>query len=109
MTNYYEIGERVRIRTNKPFQDTATATPFDPDVVRFEVKTPGGATASYVYDQDDPQNQNAAITKLATGDYACDVDVDVGGRFPYYLIGEMDDGENRGAAQGLFEVLKKAT
>ncbi|NJN54490.1 MAG: hypothetical protein HC804_06895 [Anaerolineae bacterium] len=100
MINTYEIGDRVRISTATPFQSTAGVA-FDPDVVTFEVKEPGQDTVAYVYGTDDN------VTKLATGDYACDVDVDTPGTWYYHITGEADDGENSGADQGYFSVLRK--
>ena len=100
--NTYEIGDRVRIRTSTPFQDAA-GTAFDPDVVTFEVRSPGGSTVSYVYGTDDE------VTKIATGDYACDVDVEAAGGWYYHVRGETDEDQNRGADQGWFGVRQKVT
>jgi len=98
----YELGDRVRLRTATPFQDV-NETAFDPDVVTFQVQSPGDITVSYVY------NTNAEVTKLATGDYACDVDVETAGTWEYYVKGETSGGENRGADQGRFLVNRKRT
>lgn len=100
--NSYEIGDRVRITTSTPFADAA-GTEFDPENVEFEVKEPGEDTVTYVYGVD------ANVTKIGTGDYACDVDANTAGRWYYYIIGEQDDGENRGADQGAFVVRRKNT
>lgn len=102
MSNTYEIGDRVRIRTTTPFQ-SAAGVAFDPDVVEFEVKEPGEATVTYVYGTD------ANVTRLATGDFACDVDVDTAGTWYYHVTGETSGEENRGADQGHFSVVRKAT
>jgi hypothetical protein len=101
-TNTYEVGDRIRIRTTTPFADAA-GTEFDPQVVSFEVKEPGEDTAAYVYGDD------ANVTKIATGDYACAIDVNTVGAWQYYVKGETGDGENRGAAQGSFRVVPKRT
>lgn len=104
MTNSYEVGDRVRLPLSTPFQtNESTPVAFDPDVVTFEVKAPGVAVATYVYDAD------ANVVRLATGDYVCYVDVDVPGTWYYYVAGEQNDGENRGAAQGSFYVVRKET
>lgn len=100
--NTYEVGDRVRIQTSTPFQD-ADETAFDPEVVTFEVKDPAGTTTAYVYLTDDE------VSKIATGDYACDIDVDAAGTWRYYVLGEQSDGENRGADQGSFYVKAKGT
>lgn len=100
-TNTYEVGDRVRVRTSTPFQDAAGAA-FDPDVVTFEVKDPAGTTVDYIYGTDDE------VSKIATGDYACDVDVDTAGVWYYYVSG-MSGSENRGAHQGSFYVRQKTT
>ena len=104
--NVYEIGDRVRVQTDTPFQNVA-GTALDPDTVTFEIKAPAVATSQYVYDQDG--SQDAAITRLATGDYAIDVDAATAGRWYYYVVGEDDDGTFRGAHQGVFGVRHKAT
>lgn len=106
LINIYQVGDRVRIETGDgatrtPFQDVS-GTAFDPEVVKFEVKAPDLATVTYTY-------PTAAITKLATGDYACDIDVNVDGNWYYHIIGEQNDGENRGGYQGYFKVEKKKT
>lgn len=100
--NLYEIGDRVRIRTTTPFQDTSEVA-FDPQVVKFQVKEPGQDTVTYTY------GSAANVTKLATGDYACDVDVNTKGTWLYHIIGEQATGENRGGDQGKFQVRSKAT
>lgn len=102
MSNTYEIGDRVRIRTSTPFQDSS-AVAFDPAVVKFEVKAPGVATVTYTY------GSSANVSKIATGDYACDIDTDTAGTWDYYIIGETAGGENRGASQGTFFVQEKTT
>lgn len=100
--NMYEVGDRVRLRTSTPFQD-GEGEAFDPQVVYFEVKEPGEETATYTYDEHDN------VSRLAAGDYACDVDVNTAGVWKYHIIGEQDDGENRGADQGSFRVVTKRT
>lgn len=99
MSNTYEIGDRVRIRTTTPFQDTA-GDAFDPDTVTFSVKTPGTAAVDYVYGTD------ANVTKLATGDFACDLDTETEGTWYYHVTGTTG-GVNRGADQGHFSVVRK--
>lgn len=101
-TNSYEIGDRVRLRTSTPFQDSS-AVAFDPTVVKFEVKAPDVATVTYTY------GTSSNVSKIATGDYACDIDVDGAGVWSYYIIGETAGGENRGADQGSFFVQEKLT
>lgn len=102
MANTYEVGDRVRIRTSTPFQDI-NGTAFDPASVKFEVKAPDVATVIYTY------NVSSNVAKIATGDYACDIDVDTAGVWHYYIIGETAGGENRGADQGYFVVQEKVT
>lgn len=98
MANTYDKGDRVEITTSTVFQD-ADGTAFDPQVVRFKVKSPGGTTVTYVYGTD------SEVTKSATGDYTCTIDVDTAGVWTYRIEGEQSDGENRGADEGYFEVL----
>lgn len=98
----YQVGDRVRIRTGTPFQNKETGTPFDPDVITFEIKPPGGPTVSYELSDDN-------VNKLATGDYECLYDVDLPGKYHTYLKGKTATGENRGAAQGSFQVEVKPT
>lgn len=102
MANIYEVGDRIRISTSTPFTDVDSVA-IDPDTITFEVKNPAGTTTSYVYGTD------ANVTKAATGDYDCDVDVDSAGIWYYYIIGETSGGENRGADQGHFRVRAKPT
>lgn len=102
MSNTYEIGDRVRISTETPFQ-SAAGVAFDPDVVKFQVKAPGTATVTYTYGTD------TNVTRSATGDYACDIDVDTAETWFYTIIGETTLGQNRGAAQGHFLVRSRDT
>ena len=97
MANTYEVGDRVEINTSTVFQDSG-GTAFDPDVVTFQVTTPGGSTSTYVYDTD------SEVTKNGTGDYTCTIDVETAGVWPYYIKGETSGGVNRGAARGEFYV-----
>jgi len=102
MANTYEQGDRIRISTSTPFQDAA-GVDTDPNTVTFEVKNPAGTTTSYVYGTD------SNVTKAATGDYDCDIDVEAAGIWYYYIKGESSGGENRGADQGYFYVQEKTT
>jgi hypothetical protein len=97
------IGDRWRIKTSTPFQDKETGTPFDPDVVRFEIKAPGLPTAEYIYGED------SNVEKVGVGDYYCDIDVDIPRTWYYHIIGETSEGENQGADQGSFFVKPKKT
>lgn len=101
MTNQYDTGDRVAINTSTTFQNSAGIA-FDPDNVVFSVKNPAGTTTTYTYDADG--DQDAAITKNATGDYTLTIDVDTSGDWRYRIAGEQDNGENRGADEGLFTV-----
>lgn len=100
MANTYEVGDRIRISTSTPFQDI-DAVDIDPDVVTFTVKNPNGTSTDYIYGTD------GEVTKAGTGDYDCDIDVDIAGRWYYYIIGETSGGVNRGAHQGYFDVRRK--
>lgn len=98
MTNEYDVGDRIKLSTSTAFADSA-GTAFDPDVVRFKVRDPAGTTTTYVYGTD------ANVTKVATGDYECEVDVDTAGMWLYRIEGEQSSGENRGADEGRFVVI----
>lgn len=100
--NTYQVGDRIRVSTSTPFTDIDSVA-IDPDVVTFEIKSSDGTTASYVY------NTHSNVTKIATGDYACDFDVDLSGTWHYHILGETSGSENRGGAQGKFRVQKKGT
>ena len=96
--NSYDLGDRIEIyNTATPFQNAA-GTAFDPNIVRFKVKNPAGTTTTYTYGVD------AQVTKNATGDYTCTIDVDSSGSWYYRIEGEQTGGENRGADEGSFYV-----
>lgn len=101
MSNRYDVGDRVVLSTSTPFQD-ASGVAFDPDVVRFRVKPPGGAAVTYVYGTDDE------VARAGTGDYTCTIDVEAAGDWNYRVEGETSDGENRGADEKYFAVNKTA-
>lgn len=98
---FYDIGDRVAIRTAVPFQN-AQGDLFDPDTVSFEVRPPNAATTAYVFGEDDN------VTRQSTGSYECVIDVNVAGLWRYRIAGRDED-ENRGADQGTFRVTPKMT
>lgn len=106
MSNEYDVGDRIDIYSSTAFQDNS-GNVFDPDTVTFEVKDPNRTTTTYIYDQDG--SQDASITKNGTGDYTLTIDVDTAGLWHYYIKGEQDSGQNRGADQGFFNVGHKKT
>ena len=96
-TNTYDPGDRVDLSTSTVFQDS-DGTAFDPDVVTFIVNEPGVTSVEYVYGTD-PE-----VVKNDTGDYTCTIDVETIGWWYYRIQGETSGGQNRGAAEGSFNV-----
>ena len=98
MSNTYDIGDRVTLYMTTPFQD-ADGTVFNPPVVNAKVTPPSDVSVTYVYGVDDE------LTRIDTGDYECEFDVDSSGWWRYRIEGETAEGENRGADEGSFYVI----
>jgi hypothetical protein len=100
--NWYDVGDRVRVYTETPFQDAATPpVPFDPDVVTVLVRAPGGTVTAYEYGAD-PE-----VVKLDVGEYELELDVEAAGEYRYRFQGETSGGENQGASEGRFGVRRQ--
>lgn len=95
--NEYRVGQLVNVTTSTAFQSNA-GTAFDPEVVTFTVTDPAATSTDYVYGTD------AEVTKNATGDYTLTIPVDAAGFWHYAIVGEQNDGSNRGSAFGRFLV-----
>ncbi len=102
MSQYFDEGDRIEVKTTVPFRDADTQAAFDPDIVRFLVKDPTGSVETYIY------NTHAVVTRSDTGDYTLTIDVDTGGDWYVRVEGEQSSGENRGADEILFVVRKSA-
>lgn len=103
-TQTFEVGDRVSIGTTaNGFRSKATGEVFDPENVKVEVRVNNGLTTTYVYGVD------SNVTKVSTGVYSCEVDINKSGTWYYHILGVQNDGEYRGGAQGSFEVRDKGT
>jgi len=99
--NEYHLGDRVRIGLSTPF--TANGSAFDPEVVNFLIRLPDGTLTKYTY-LTDPE-----VVKNAIGDYEMEIDADLSGIYRYTVEGVTSGGENQGAYDGAFKVLRRRT
>ena len=97
MANTYDTGDVVDIDTSTVFQD-ADGTAFDPQVVTFKVVDPDSTSTDYVNGVD------SEVTKNATGDYTCSIEVATAGYWYYRIAGTQNDASLRGADEGRFYV-----
>lgn len=97
MSNYYDVGDVVKVRTSTPFQDKDTGNTFDPDVVRFTVLSPDGTRTEYT-------SGDSEFTKEGTGDYSLLIRPDAAGVWRYAIEGETSGGTAQSAEEGRFEV-----
>jgi hypothetical protein len=91
MANEYDLGSKVKIRTE--FTDADTGDPVDPGTVTVKIKKPDGVIVSHVY----PSN----VVKDDTGIYHLDLDITAHGRWFYRWEGS---GINAGASESYFQV-----
>lgn len=101
MTRYI-VGDVARISTSTPFADI-DGTPFDPGVVKFSWKPPGGEAVEKVYDTD-PE-----VVRNGVGDYHVDVELTSPNKWHYRVEGTTVSGDLQGADQGTLVVDSKTT
>lgn len=93
-----DVGDVVEIYTSTVFQDRATATPFDPDVVKFTV-TPYLLPAVTYTVGTDPE-----ATKVTVGSYKLLLPITSSGRWRIVIKGSQNSGDFRGAASVFIDV-----
>lgn len=87
-----DVGDVIEVTTPTPFQDRATATPFDPEVVTFIVTPYASADVTYVVGTD------SEATQVGTGDYKLLLPLTSSGRWRIIIKGTQNSGDFRGAA-----------
>lgn len=97
MPNKYDIGHTVTVLTQwtDPESTPTPDEPFDPAVVKCDVRSGSGTITTYTYPTS-PQ-----IRKLGVGNYACDILGTVKGDWSYRWY---STGDEASAKEGLFQI-----